>query len=157
MADRASINGIVYILRGNGKVYIGSTERSQEDRMREHRCYSANECTSRLLFESSDDVTMEVLEYVNCNTVAELKDRERHYMEQYPDRVNRQLPGRSIAEWRIDNRDRMLTQMKEYWERTREYRSIEHRCPCGGKYNNGTYYKHIKTKIHLSYLNSLEV
>ena len=170
----AQIKGIVYILRGNGKVYIGSTTRTAEARMAEHRSINRT-CTARALFDGDGVITIQVLEDVHCNTKQELKARERYHMELYPERVNRQIPGKSrteyLSEYRQANKERIVEyrqankahadNYKATWyqdnkERIAERNNEPYTCACKSVIKRGSKSMHEKTRKHQLYLDSIE-
>ena len=81
----------VYIIKCQDKVYIGSTIKSLEERFKEHKAAN-NRCTSKILFQLGEP-TIELLEAFSCDNKSELLKREGELMSQYPNRVNKLIPG----------------------------------------------------------------
>jgi len=87
--------------------YYGSTTQRLSQRLGEHRRDVKNKsCTSSILFNVSNNVKIELIEYFSCTDKYELEKRERYYIENN-NCVNKQIPGRSDKEYKIDNKDRI--------------------------------------------------
>lgn len=77
--------------------YVGSTTQSLNDRLKEHR-YSAKsdvkyKFASAVLWECEDsEPLIKCLEEVCCDTKQELLERERYWLDQFPDAVNKHDP-----------------------------------------------------------------
>ncbi len=101
-------------------VYIGSTTRSLNRRLAEHRYDSANYCkkdrvaSSTKLFQTGTP-KIELIEEFKCKTQRELRVRERWYIENN-NCINTQIPTRTPAEymryWRKKNKEHL----KQYWK-----------------------------------------
>lgn len=114
-------NGKIYKLVCDATpiVYYGSTIRSLAQRLAKHKAIS-NNCGSKELFELGN-VSIVLVEEYPCNSMVELKSRERIYIEfmlnNFNHRVicNERIPTRTKEEWYQDN--------KEYVnEKTRKWR-----------------------------------
>jgi hypothetical protein len=109
-------NSKIYIITSpdTDKVYIGSTTNDLDKRLRDHvNSYTAylkdkrEYITSYELVKQNSYVITE-LEFVNVETEEQLKERERYYIENTPNCVNKQIPGRTKEE------------IKEYAKKYRE-------------------------------------
>ena len=90
--------------------YYGSTIQPIEIRFRRHKSdVKHGLCSSKRLFEEGDEVTCDVIEYVDCLKKVTLHKRERYYIENF-DCVNKQIPSRTKVEYRHDNKEKF----KEY-------------------------------------------
>ena len=79
-----------------GKVYYGSTSQKYlSTRFSRHK-HKNNKCTSRELF-IVEGARIELVETFPCNSVYELKNRERYYIENY-ECVNKKVPNRTQSE-----------------------------------------------------------
>jgi len=182
-------NGKIYELVYKDKVYIGSTTKTLKQRYNCHKCNSntvGSTCTSKVLFELANidggTVVINLIEDYPCNDRIELQARERFHIEQCQDRVNRNIPGRSDAEWYHDNRDRLTKYRQDNKEmfaerdaekyqankdkiraKQAEYRqankakiaaqqAIKVECPCGSTFRQGDNARHSKTQRHIDYL-----
>lgn len=117
------------------KVYIGRTTDTLAGRKRQHKSQT-NHCRSTLLFDEYgfENCIFTVLE--ECEEEQQV-ERERFYVENTPNTVNRQIPGRTYAEYRETNRDRRNSQNRELYHNT-----IEHQ-----KARAKAYYEANKEKI----------
>jgi hypothetical protein len=128
-ADNKYANGKIYELVYKDKVYIGSTTTTLADRYSKHKCKSHN-CGSRVLFEMAEadglEVAINLIEDYPCVSKKELEVRERFYIEQCQDRVNKVIPGRSLVEYYHDNKSMILAKCAEYREANKDKASEQH-------------------------------
>jgi vacuolar-type H+-ATPase subunit H len=106
-------------------VYYGSTCETLSRRLCQHRgdykLYlkeNQNYITSFQIIEKGN-YEIVLVENYPCNSKAELKKRERFYIENN-DCVNKYIPGRTKEEYYQDNREKILEYLKEYREKNRE-------------------------------------
>ena len=115
----------VYAIRNrtSEQVYIGTTtKRYLSDRMSGHRyAYrkelegnSSRPCRSHLIL-ACPTAYIELLE--ECDE-GRRKERERWWIENTPNCVNKQLPGRDVAEYYRDHKETILAYQAE-WKRQR--------------------------------------
>lgn len=119
--------GKVYKLVSNvcGDVYVGSTTQPLAKRIGDHRShYKAflngkyHWVTSfKLLEQGSVDVVL--IENFPCSSKDELHARERYWIEQLAC-VNKYIPGRTIVEYRQNNREAIAERDKQYHQANRE-------------------------------------
>lgn len=138
------------------KVYIGSTTLSLEERWRYHISVS-NKTSSRLLCEEYGVNTCSI------HLIEEVKedsriDRERWWIENTPNAVNRTIPGRTPDEYRNTYHEKRLLQRREYYRENqskhKEYASARVPCPkCGKELRRDYISRHIK-ETHLSKVKS---
>lgn len=143
----------VYMLKGNGLTYIGSTCQPLNIRLNEHRYASkSGRCgmSSIPLFNGDDDVTIELLEACPCKTKDILTARERYHIE-HNDCVNKLIPGRTVDEWYQANRDRVAVAHAEWRRNKIDMLKTKVDCPCGGKYTYASKRIHSLTKRHMDY------
>lgn len=115
-------NGKIYMIssENTAKVYIGSTIQTLEMRLKGHKdsyeAYKKDKKTYTTSFEiiKVGDYVITLLEAVNVETLEELEKRERFYIENTPECVNKQHPGRTKAEYNQINQDKISEQKKEY-------------------------------------------
>jgi len=113
-----------------GKVYYGSTSQKYlSTRFSRHK-HKNNKCTSRELF-IVEGARIELVETFPCNSVYELKNRERYYIENY-ECVNKKVPNRTQSE---------LERNPEQKEKKKKKRETIY------KERIQTYYKEHKEKI----------
>ncbi len=107
--------------------YYGSTIRPIEKRFNDHksRARLENNCSSKRLFQEGDDVTCEVVEYVDCLDKETLHKRERYYIENF-DCVNKLIPNRTKAEYYQDNKETKKEYANEYYHNNKERKQQYH-------------------------------
>ena len=80
-----------------------------------------------------------------------LKERSHEYYKNNSDKIIDYQ-----KEYRLNNIEAYKQKKKEYRERVKERDNEKFNCECGGKYTHCAISKHIKTKIHQDYLNSID-
>ena len=115
-------NAMIYKLwcPDNDLVYYGSTVNRLSKRLNQHKCKS-HKCKSHMLFESSNDVRIELVEKFPCNDKNELNAREGYYIKNF-DCVNRCVAGRTRKEFAKKYREEHKEEIKKYREKNREER-----------------------------------
>ena len=111
-------NGKIYKLVGNGLTYYGSTCDELYKRLYNHKKKN-NKCKSKLLFDSGDKVEIILVEKFPCNDKIELQQRERYYIENN-ECINKQIPTRTLKEYRDDNKDKIKQREKEWRENNKD-------------------------------------
>ena len=150
-------NGTIYKLWcvDNDLVYYGSTVQPLYQRLHHHKCKS-NDCKSKLLFESSTDVRIELVEKFACNDKNELNAREGYYIRNY-DCVNKKVSGRTQKEYRQEHKEEIAEYNKQYHQENKEERNKKAtekiKCECGAEIIRAYLAAHRKTKKHLDFLN----
>jgi hypothetical protein len=111
------------------------------------------------------DAYIELVENVPCETKRGLLDREGEIIKNTPNCVNTQIQGRTMAQYREDNRDKLKEQRKqykannrvkiniygkEYYHKNREAfkakRNVKVKCPtCDKLYSKSNFSRHMKT------------
>ena len=125
--------GRVYVIKSHqtDKVYIGSTMKTIEQRLRSHKFNYKNYLKGMYAYVSSfeiiqhDDAFIELLEEVNIENKQELHKIEGKYIKKM-DCVNHCIAGRSVKEWREDNKEQISEKGKEYRDANKE-RILEYR------------------------------
>ena len=169
-------NGKIYkiVSPHTEKVYVGSTCKTLKARLSNHisEFKIDSGITSRHVLQFGDyDIVL--IENHSCENVKELETRERFYIESM-NCVNKQIPGRTDKQWRLDNALYLKEQNKEWRldnalylkEKNKEWRldnaaAIRERatkkydCDCGGKFTHSNTVRHKKSKKHLKYLESI--
>ena len=178
----SEITGYIYkivSLDDDKKVYIGSTTKKVNDRLRGHeRNYKSyrkgnyNYVTSFDVLETGN-YRIEKIKKVKVESIQELRQCERHYIE-IIECVNKNVAGRSKQESHKQYRERNKDKIKEYHEKNKqkineyikqyreknkekikEQKNEKHVCECGGRYTQQNRSIHCKTKKHLQYVESL--
>ena len=117
-------NGRIYQLtvdEDESLVYYGSTTQPLSKRLSEHQSKflkkDHNRTASELFKVGSPIITL--IEKYPCDSKEELKARERYYIENNPC-VNKEIPGRTKAEYYQDNKERI----QKYQEEHKEERAV---------------------------------
>lgn len=154
------------------KVYIGSTIASLEARFVRHQAPTST-CNSKLLFQEYgiDTCRIEAIEEVKED---EIVARERYWIEYYGDQVvNKMIPGRTSKEYYQAQREERVNYSKEYYYSNHEYvleywktyreknkdrinerKKEKIECSCGFTTDKNNFARHLKSKKHLSKVNS---
>lgn len=177
-------NGKIYKLVCGDLTYYGSTIQPLHKRLHHHKCQykqPAKKITKsiqlfNLSIETNTPVKIYLVEKYPCDDKMELERRERYYIENY-ECVNKQIPTRTIKEWREANRNNIQEYHKQYYETNRnkkleyqkqydkankdnkreyqkQYRERKYQCVCGSVVRSGNKSAHFKTKKHQDYINS---
>lgn len=166
-----------------GDIYIGSTTKKYlSQRMVQHKSaytqWVKNICERRTtvfdLFDKYgfDGCEIVLIQNVSCNSKDELLQREKYYIQNELC-INRNIPTRTLVEWRKDNYDKIKEYEKQYREnnvnlikeRIKSYRTKNQEkikemkrqpvnCECGCSFTFHHRSRHLKTKIHLAFVNS---
>ena len=104
--------------------YIGSTTRDLSYRLSVHRCQSnpgQNKTAACVLFEDGNEVDIELVEAYPCASKLELETRERYWIEQFPENINKNIPTRGWKERWIAKRDHNLELHKKWLADNKEH------------------------------------
>jgi len=119
--------GKIYALRSykNEMVYVGSTTQSLSQRLGGHKKKykiwlngKTNWCSSYEIIKQGD-YYIELLEYADCKTRAELHKKEGEFIRKM-ECVNKLINGRDKKEYYQDNRRQILEKKKIYREKNKE-------------------------------------
>jgi len=98
--------------------YIGSTTIDVQDRFYHHKWQAKNDnqkkCAASEMFEDDNEVIIELIEDYPCNSKKELEVRERYWLEQFPEAINKNTPTRTWKERWINNREHNLEKHREW-------------------------------------------
>jgi len=145
--------------------YIGHTK-NLERRLADHKCCAKtkNSKIYKTMREVGGEWKMEVLECHECNKKY-AKKIERYYIELMGD-LNKEVPGRTLEEWKEDNRERRLENDKIWYKNNPEKvkakierMCVKHKlnrftCQCGStNIRTADRPKHEKTAKHTAYEN----
>ena len=110
-------NGKIYKLwcHETDEIYIGSTCVSLSRRLSGHKT-PKNNCVSKILFEKSDNVKIELIQSYPCENKDELNKKEGEYIRKL-DCINKVVAGRTVKEWKEDNPEYYV----EYYKNNKEY------------------------------------
>ena len=154
------------------KIYIGSTTKQYlSQRMAGHKNDYDNwknglrgKVMSFEMFEEYgfENCSIVLLEEVKCDSKDHLKQRESHYIRTLVC-INKNIPGRTIQEYRKDNKESLNNWQKKYDEDNKEkvkayrkeYKKTHNKqfsCDCGGSYIMDHRSRHFKTIKHQEFL-----
>jgi len=141
-------NGKIYVIRSykTDLVYVGSTTQQLCQRMSNHRknykLWLKNKCNFMTAYKmlEYDDAYIELLEKYPCNNKNELERKEGEYIRNIGKAVNKIIAGRTDAEYKKDNRDKI-------------HKKCE--CECGGHHIHNHKARHLRTNKHKKYIETL--
>lgn len=146
-------NGKIYIISCSlgPEVYYGSTIQTLKKRMYFHK--KMRYC-SRLIFEKYgfENCKIDLVEDYPCNSRKELEAREGWYIRNNVC-VNIVVPGRTPAEWCIDNKEKVKGYKAQYYKNNKG----NFTCECGAVINKCGKTRHEKTKKHMDYIKEIIV
>ena len=160
-------NGKIYTIHSRSRedlVYVGSTTRRLSERLGEHKRGKKTE-TSKLVIDIGDSY-IELYENFPCNGKEELDKREGEIIRLL-DCVNKRIEGRKPKERYEENKEEVLSHMKQYYEEHKEERTLYYEnnkqkiknnqktqttCECGGVFRLRSKKRHEKTKNHQKYI-----
>ena len=102
-------------------IYIGSTKDRLCNRLSKHRYDFRNykDCSSVELFKKYIDVKIEMLEIVHFDDILELRAKEGQWIRK-TNCVNKQIPGRTRQEYRNENKEKILENVRKYQQENKE-------------------------------------
>jgi hypothetical protein len=146
------MRGIVYKISSpsTDNIYIGSTILSIKKRFIWHKG-KYNYCSSNEII-NYENAVIEPIEEVECQSLFDLRDRERHYIELNRDIcVNKLIPNRTYKEYNDDNKEQHKQYRQDNADKIKQFRNEKHTCECGGLYSNGNKSRHINSPKHKSF------
>lgn len=107
--DNKYARGKIYKIISNqtDNVYIGSTIQTLNKRLCQHKCdIKRGRNNSSKEIAKYEDVRIELIENYPCSSKRELEIRERYYIEQALNNINKVIPTRTELEYRKDNSEK---------------------------------------------------
>ena len=174
-------NGKIYKIEdvGGNLCYIGSTTKLYlSHRMATHRgdykkwlAGKHTKLTAMDIFEKYGvkNCKIVLIELYPCDTKDELHKREAHYITN-TECVNKQIPGRTLAQYYQDNKERIQKEHNEYYARTKDAKKIYEEknkerikartsevvdCECGNTFIRGHKSYHMKSNTHKNALETI--
>ena len=146
-------NGKIYCIRSHSRpdlVYVGSTCRRLSERFGKHKLVG-NETSSRQIVELGD-AYIELIENYACGSKEELNRREGQLIRSM-DCVNKNIAGRTAAEYRQENKERTAKNNKKYRQENKEKISFNSKqkidCECGATMRRNDFARHKRTNKHI--------
>ena len=156
-------NGKIYEISclDNDSVYIGSTTKQYlSDRLSDHvqqykRMKFQNKgtnVTSSVLIET-ETYSIKLLEKFPCKDKVELHTREKYWIQQNSNCVNKQLPLRTKEQYYQDNKDKIIAKSNERYQtkkvEIREKKKATMICPvCQSEFRASDKARHNKSAKH---------
>ena len=138
---------------GTEECYIGSSCSTLEKRLYQHNYAVANpektkQTSASKLYEGGRKVSIELIEHYPCTSKKELDLREKHWIETTETAINKNIPGR-------DYKERREARKESYDEYMKEFRAKKFECECGSSIGFAEKARHLRSKKHLEYLETL--
>ena len=97
---------------------------------------------------------IELIECKICETKLDRWAIERYHILNTLNCVNICQPGRTHAQYRLENKQLLLEKQNQYYQNNKEQvdrkRQEKFICPCGGRYSKANKSQHFKSQKHLS-------
>lgn len=100
-----------------GEIYIGSTTRTLEDRLKGHK--TDKDCVSRHIIERGNYQINLIKDYP-CNNLWELEEEEAKYIRNNKC-INHKIPHRTKKQWNEENKEHRKKYGKKYRENNKEF------------------------------------
>lgn len=122
-------NGKIYKIVSDslGKCYIGSTTyKYLSKRFCNHKFEYKSYLNGKRHYYTSfeilkeSDCRIELIETYPCENNYELQKRERYYIQNTKNCVNKNIPTRNIKEWYEQNKDKLKELHKQYYEQNKD-------------------------------------
>ena len=159
-------------------MYIGSTIKTLEKRLNKHKsdynCDRPNKTSSCIILERKE-YSIQLIETKLCETKLDRRAIERYHILNTPNCINKNIPGRTVEQFRNEhkiemkayldiyntvNRQYINNRQTEYYntnkEIIRQKASEKHDCVCGGKYTIHHKARHEQTTKHQNYINQIQ-
>ena len=177
-SNKSYDNGKIYIIRNyvDNDTYIGSSCQALCKRFQNHKDSLNSYKRGRALYKKMNELGkeqfyIELIEQYPCENVEQLRRREGEIIRELKPVLNKQVAGRTINEWREDNKEYIQEDKRQYhlenqenfnkkfkkWyedntEKAKAYRSVVINCPCGVSFTRGHKARHLKSKHHQNFI-----
>ncbi len=139
-------------------VYIGSTIRKLSVRLASHRSAlkrylmgkDVNYCRSYDILAFGNYK----IELIEMCSKTDRDERERWWIDNTPNTVNKLIPGRTLIEWYQDHKEEIKEYQQKNKEKISERKNKKFDCECGGKYTHSAKARHLKSKKHQDWLHT---
>ena len=120
-------NGQIYVIRNSidNEIYIGSSCQPLCKRYQKHKDNSKGYKKDRKLYSKMNEIGIdkfyiELYEEYPCDNVEQLRRREGEIIRELKPVLNKQIAGRTLAEWQEDNKELLKKWKKQYYEENKE-------------------------------------
>lgn len=148
----------------DNEFYVGSTCQSLAKRKGEHKNEAKYKPNRRVFLHLNqvgwDNVHIVLIENYPCNSIEELKARERFWIEEMNASLNKLVPLRTQKDskkmYKMQNKDKINDKQKEYYKKNKD-KIAQHneervKCECGCEVRRDSLTKHKKTTKHKEWL-----
>ena len=118
--------GKIYFIKNyiNNLLYIGSTMRELGERFKEHK-RDINKYPTFKLYRAMqefhpDNFYILLIEEMEVDVVKDLRKREGEYIKTIKPTLNKNIAGRSMKQYQIDNKDKLRVYRKNYYRKYRK-------------------------------------
>jgi hypothetical protein len=118
--------GRIYFIknRTNNLLYIGSTTRNLEDRFKEHKRdiikYPNFKLYKAMKEYETGNFYILLIEELEVDDIKYLRKREGEYISLIKPTLNKNIAGRSMKQYQIDNKDKLRIYRKNYYRKYRK-------------------------------------
>jgi len=154
------VNGKIYKIVNdvNDEVYIGSTTQTLAKRFSVHKDDSKKESKKHYTFYQlmneigSENFCISLIKEYPCTTKTELCLEEGKYIREIGT-LNQRIAGRTRKQYYEDNIEKENSRTNE--QRRNNSAKLIIKCACGSKCNRANFYKHTRSKKHITHVNAL--
>ena len=108
----------------NNLLYIGSTTRNLEERFKEHKRdidkYPTFKLYKAMKEYNTDNFYIILIEELEVDSVKDLRRREGEYIKTVKPTLNKNIAGRSMEQYQIDNKDKLRIYRRNYYKQYRK-------------------------------------
>lgn len=116
------------ISKNTDRVYIGSTTKCLEHRLSNHvsdykeykKTYNIKHGTYASMILNFGNYSIELIENICCENKKELEKIEGKWQKNTPNRVNKNVAGRTLNEYRYDNKGKIKESRQKYYEENKD-------------------------------------
>ena len=105
-------------------MYIGSTTRNLEERFKEHKRdidkYPTFKLYKAMKEYNNANFCILLIEELEVDSIQDLRKREGQYISLIKPTLNKNIAGRSMKQYQIDNKDKLRIYRKNYYRKYRK-------------------------------------
>lgn len=136
--------------------YVGSTKKKIGERLKQHIKNYKKNLKGKYQYVTSFEIIKEGNFKIELLEECEEEHRyirERYWIENTENVVNKVIPGRTDAEYYQDNKEKINKRCSNYRENNKDKICEKIDCPCGGRYTHQNKSHHLKSDIHKNFVN----
>ena len=137
-----TVNFYKIVSENTDKVYVGSTKKTIEERLRNHETNYNLFKDGKYHYVSSYDILeqkdfkIQLIETKDCETRKDRNTIECQHIINTPNTTNKYLPGRTRVQYRQDHKEDIKARDRQYYRDNEQNINARHNCNCGGKYTS---------------------